>query len=256
MFNCVALLERSLRPGQFNSVMGGHGRQRGSERFQVLAGDAGRGYNRAMICPNDRTEMHPVQVASHYGQTILLEQCAGCGGIWFDEAELFRTRQGEARRIEHLDAGMLRAPSQITSAELHCPRDGAALFRFTDKHFPDSIILERCPSCRGVWLNRGDFTRYQEVRQARLTQPKEIIIGDDGLQEGVAGVLAAPGGGSSDSVLGRLGSFLSTPLDERTLRPMNPDKSGAAGEESGAPAENGIGAALNVVMLLLRLFVR
>ncbi len=215
----------------------------------VLAGDLYGGYNRAMICPNEKTEMRPVQIESHYGQTIMLEQCGGCGGIWFDESELFRARQGEARRIEQLDVAMLRAPSEIRDAELRCPRDGAALFRFTDRHFPEGIILERCPSCHGIWLNRGDFTRYQDARQQRMVPPREIIVGDDAVQAGVAGVLAAPAGGSPENVLGKLGKFLSTPLDERTLRPLDSDKSQAAG------AENAIGATLNVIMFLLRLFV-
>jgi Zn-finger nucleic acid-binding protein len=203
-----------------------------------------------MICPNEKTEMHPVQIESHYGQTIMLEQCGGCGGIWFDESELFRARQGEAQRIEQLDAAMLRTVSEIKTVELRCPRDGALLFRFTDRRFPDSIILERCPTCRGIWLNRGDFTRYQDHRQERMTPPKEIIIGDDGFEKGVAGVLAAPPSGNPENVLGKLGNFLSTPLDQRTLRPLS-----ASAEDKPAGAENAIGASLNVIMFLLRLFV-
>jgi Zn-finger nucleic acid-binding protein len=193
--------------------------------------------------------MHRVQIESQYGQPITLDQCGGCGGIWFDESELFRARQGEGRRIEQLDAALLRAPSEMTNGELRCPRDGSALFRFTDKHFPETIILERCPSCHGIWLNCGDFTRYQDTREVRMAPPKEIVIGDDGLQQSVAEMLAARAAPGPENVLGRLGNFLSTPLDERTLRPLASDKSQAG-------AESAIGTALNVIMLLLRLFVR
>ena len=118
-----------------------------------------------MICPNDAVEMHPAKVLSHYGQPIILDQCEKCGGIWFDESELFRAKRGEAEKIELLDAEALRTSSQIETSPLLCPRDRAKLYRFTDKHFPDTIILVRCPTCHGVWLNRGEFTRYQKLRQ-------------------------------------------------------------------------------------------
>ena len=49
-----------------------------------------------MKCPNDSTEMCQVKIEGHYGQPILLEQCKECGGIWFDEMELFSARHGEA----------------------------------------------------------------------------------------------------------------------------------------------------------------
>ena len=125
-----------------------------------------------MICPNDGAGMRQVKVMSHYGQAIVLEQCAKCGGIWFDESELYRAKQGEAARIEMLDVEELRSPAAIQNASLLCPRDGAVLSRFQDRYFPGDIILERCPSCNGVWLNRGQFTRYQEYREA-LKRPKE-----------------------------------------------------------------------------------
>ena len=56
-----------------------------------------------MICPNDNIEMHQVRIESYYGQPIFLEQCENCGGIWFDESELYRAKQGEANKIELLD---------------------------------------------------------------------------------------------------------------------------------------------------------
>jgi Zn-finger nucleic acid-binding protein len=225
------------------------GRLRGCEPgTRTLALPARPGYNRAMLCPNDQTEMHPVTVASHYGQTITLDQCGECGGVWFDESEMFRAGQGEARRIEQLDAEKLRSPTAIQEVTRLCPRDGAALFRFADKHFPDNIILERCPSCRGIWLNQGDFTRYQDARRPRLTPPPEVIIGDDGLPTGVTGILAAGDSPNRDNVVGRLGTFLSMPLDERTLQPLesNADQAGAA---------NAVASTLSVLMTLLRIFV-
>ena len=53
-----------------------------------------------MLCPNDNTEMRQVKILSQYGGPVFVDQCEKCGGIWFDESELFRAGQGEAERIE------------------------------------------------------------------------------------------------------------------------------------------------------------
>ena len=125
-----------------------------------------------MIYPNDNTQMRQVKIQSHYGQPIILEQCSQCGGIWFDESELFRAKQGESDKIELLDTEILRAPANIEGLARNCPRDKAQLFQFKDRYFPKGIILERCPSCKGVWLNRGAFTRL--VRN--LLAPKKRVL--------------------------------------------------------------------------------
>ena len=195
-----------------------------------------------MNCPNDNSCLHPVSVRSHYGQPIMLEQCSQCGGLWFDEAELFRARQGEAEKIETLDAETLRAPTHIFQAALKCPRDGATLYRFEDRYFPMGIILERCPACSGIWLNRGHFTKFQQARReiesTRAEQP-----GDEKLQEDIERIMALHREGDDSSTLNRLAAFLSTPVDRSSLQPLN---------EQYEPQEDGRASRLlDVVMTLL-----
>ena len=60
-----------------------------------------------MICPNDKIEMHKVTVMSHYDLPVDLDQCPSCGGIWFDRAELYTAKYGEAAKIETLEADSL-----------------------------------------------------------------------------------------------------------------------------------------------------
>ena len=64
-------------------------------------------YNVPMNCPNDNTPMHQVQITANYGQPLFLDQCDCCGGIWFDESELYRARQGEADKVDLLDTYIL-----------------------------------------------------------------------------------------------------------------------------------------------------
>ncbi len=199
----------------------------------------------AMKCPNDGTEMVPVKIESHVGQTIVVDQCPECGGIWFDRSELYRARQGEADRIEMVNTDSLRAPSNV-AATLHCPRDESPLARFEDKYFPTEIVVARCPACDGFWLNRGEFTRYQNLRFDRRNR----AIEDKRLEEDIQRLLATNHPESTSEALTRIANFLSTPIDRQTLRP----DSGIIVEEPGPPgsAVELVAGLLNVV---LRLFI-
>jgi Zn-finger nucleic acid-binding protein len=168
-------------------------------------------YNESMLCPNDRTQTHQVKIVGHYGEPIIVDQCEQCGGIWFDESELFRAKQGDAERIESLDTGILRTLSTIEHPDLICPRDEATMQRFTDRYFPQDIVLMRCPSCHGIWLNRGIFTKYQQFRQGLMRVKKSPQ--DEKLKESIAQLTASYESGRSTGTLSKLGEFLSTPVD-------------------------------------------
>jgi Zn-finger nucleic acid-binding protein len=200
-----------------------------------------------MKCPNDNTEMHQVKIESHYGQPIFLEQCKECGGIWFDEMELFSAGHGEAEKIEVLDSKSLWTPTNMEKQILRCPLDQSKLFRFKDQYFLKGIILERCPSCNGIWLNRGDFTKFQQARQ-ELEQPKEKSSKDKKLEEDIKCILSEHNAKGASNTLEKLGSFLSTPIDRDTLLPL---------EQSEKQLEQGKTAnlILNVLMSILRVLI-
>jgi Zn-finger nucleic acid-binding protein len=163
-----------------------------------------------MLCPNDSTEMHEVKIVSHYGVPIIIDQCEKCGGIWFDEAELFRAKQGEAERIETLDAEILRTPATIENSTLLCPRSEVKMRRFTDRYFPQDIVLVRCPLCHWIWLNRGAFRKYQQFRQG-LMRPKKKSPQDEGLQKNITHLVKSYESGRSTETLKKLRAFLYTP---------------------------------------------
>ena len=84
----------------------------------------------------------------------------GCGGIWFDVAELelmndraaaalHRVWQHPQREVEH-------------AAERLCPRcPGKVLER---KWFSEAkkVEIDQCPQCAGIWLDDGEFTTIRE----------------------------------------------------------------------------------------------
>jgi len=203
-----------------------------------------------MLCPNDSIEMHQVKIVGHYGGPIIVDQCEKCGGIWFDESELFRAKQGEAERIEVLNAGILRTPTTIENSELICPRDKAAMHRFTDRYFPQDIVLVRCPLCHGIWLNRGMFTKYQQFRQ-KLMSSKKISLQDKKLEERVGQLVASYESGRSTKTLIGLGEFLSTPIDSGYTRDF-----GYTPAVGGVADASGIaGFALTGLLTILRFFI-
>lgn len=163
--------------------------------------------------------MHHVKIVAHYGQPIIVDQCQRCGGIWFDEAELFRAKQGEADRIEMLDADIIRAPTMIEESELLCPRDRAVMLQFVDRYFPQDIILVQCPSCRGIWLNRGGFMKYQKFRQGLLQRSQQKSTADKRRTE-IKKLVQSYESGRTTGTLRKLGEFLSTPIDRGALVPL------------------------------------
>lgn len=188
--------------------------------------------------------MHRVKIAGHYGEPIVIDQCKKCGGIWFDESELFRARQGESEKVEMLDTATLRTHSMIKKPDLTCPRDEAAMQLFADKHFPPDIVLVRCPSCHGIWLNRGTFTKYQQFRQELIHANKSPQ--DEEVKDRIAQLVASYEAGCSDGTLKRLGEFLSTPVDSV----HTPD----LGDTSDARSIAGL--ALATLLTILRLVFR
>ncbi|MEN8614275.1 zf-TFIIB domain-containing protein [Dehalogenimonas sp. THU2] len=157
-----------------------------------------------------------------------------------DESELFRARQGEAAKLEPANMAILIRPAAIEDHPMTCPRDGKWLTRFSDEHFPEEIILEQCPACRGLWLNRGHFIGYQRFREQQWTARIETP-GDPKLRAELQQLVDEYQAGKSTETLQKLGKFLSTPMDP--------------GAPRNAEAEQAVSTVMGVVMALLRAFV-
>jgi uncharacterized protein len=101
---------------------------------------------------------------------MTLDICyGGCGGIWFDRAEL-----------EHMDPRasislhtVWRDPNTKVSltGERVCPRClNQALER---KVFSEVIRVEvdQCPKCEGLWLDEGEFSRIYKASGGKAAMP-------------------------------------------------------------------------------------
>ena len=80
---------------------------------------------------------------------------------------------------------------------------------------------------------------------------KELTNEDKKLQEQVQLMLAEHHADGNNDTLSRLGKFLTTPLDAKTVLPFNSQGS----DDDSSNTGNTISAVLNVLTTLLRLFV-
>jgi Zn-finger nucleic acid-binding protein len=169
--------------------------------------------------------MKSVQIESHYGQSLTIDQCPKCNGIWFDASELFRAKAGTAKNIEPANTTTFSPAATHADATLYCPIDHAPLLAFSDINFPKDIKIESCRTCGGFWLNHGEFTQFQRFCE----QNKQLL--SNTFNEQIDRLLANHNTNSTYSTLGKLGTFLSTPIEPYTLKvlpkigePLEPPK--------------------------------
>ena len=62
----------------------------------------------------------------------------------------------------------MRCPSLVRGEPLRCPNDGARLVEIVRS----GVLLDACPECRGVWLDRGELDKKMEGRRREQRNPE------------------------------------------------------------------------------------
>ncbi len=118
-----------------------------------------------MNCPNCQAESNTVSVKSlNPGMVVNLDQCPKCGGIWFDQDELYQVPIDEAKKIDAADKDLLEKLGPI-NRNLLCPVDETKLGRLIDPNIPQDVHIFRCPKCSGAWLNKGELIKFDEEKK-------------------------------------------------------------------------------------------
>lgn len=125
-------------------------------------------------CPQCDVPMQEAAVRANPGSLIQLDQCLRCGGIWCDKWELFSLDPDDAERLDTVNEELLAALTGTASQALYCPRCTSKLARLKEPLLPEDIILQRCTRCEGIWLNRGQMTRYKNYQ--KITRSKKMGI--------------------------------------------------------------------------------
>ena len=121
-----------------------------------------------MKCPACGNELTSMKV----GQ-ITVDVCEnGCGGIWFDKAELLRFDEPDEKAGEILTS-IRRNPDAVVNTQEkrkcpHCKNIVMMRHYFTIKR---EVIIDECPKCGGIWLDAGELdTIRKEYDSAKARQ--------------------------------------------------------------------------------------
>ncbi len=128
-------------------------------------------------CPECGGRLHEVYAQANYGRVLLLDQCRSCGGVWFDKWELSFTTSEAIRKLEAIDIKSLLSENPEEKGKGLCPRCEKALALFTDPNLPKDALIERCPGCSGLWLNRGELGKYARHKDS-FSRGKVSVSGE------------------------------------------------------------------------------
>jgi len=99
--------------------------------------------------------MHKV----HY-QSIEVDRCTQCGGIWFDEFE--KEQLKALKGSESVDTGSASEGAEFDAIDrIDCPVCQVEMTRMVDPR-QSHIWFESCPVCYGVFFDAGEFKDYKQ----------------------------------------------------------------------------------------------
>ena len=125
-----------------------------------------------MQCPGCSTEMASQSQEGHYGRTLSLDWCVGCGVFWFDAQESIALTPGSILRLFAQIGSERAAPQAPLSDQLACPRCRARLERTVDMARATRFHYFRCPRDHGRLITFGEFLR--EKNFVRPLAPAEL----------------------------------------------------------------------------------
>ena len=209
------------------------------------------------LCPECGIEMDKVSTMSHYGSPIFLQQCAKCGGLWFDNMQPYQVRFSEVDKVDTLpaiDADKLRQKTAASSRYYTCPKDATPLEIFEDPNFPKDLQIQSCPQCGGFWFNHGEFHEFEEQRLKRMIASgvkTEIIPEEkkqpDEFQQKIDSLLKSHEGEHTYDSMAKAAQFLTRPVNVS-------EDAGSAGffgvGDSSGQAANIVFAILRILMML------
>jgi Zn-finger nucleic acid-binding protein len=133
-----------------------------------------------MNCPHDRTPLE----SRDYEASIQVDECSSCGGRFLDQGELSKIQETVERdysdRLKNLPdlVGSAHAAALASSKPpIECPKCSVAMER-REHGYTSQILVDVCPQCRGVWLDRGELEALEvffERVQRELTPEDEVL---------------------------------------------------------------------------------
>jgi Zn-finger nucleic acid-binding protein len=109
-----------------------------------------------MNCPKCHSPFEAVSF-----QSIEVDRCTGCKGIWFDAQE--ETRLKTMQGSEQIDVGDPDVGKKFNElGNIACPKCQAKMIRMVDAG-QQHIWYESCPVCYGAFFDAGEFSDWKDT---------------------------------------------------------------------------------------------
>ena len=125
-----------------------------------------------MQCPGCSHEMVAQTLEGHYGRSVQLDWCAGCGAFWFDTNESLALTPGSVLRLFTLIHEKRAEARRPLSDALACPRCHVRLAHTVDVQRGTRFHYFRCAGEHGRFITCGEFLR--EKNFVRPLAPAEM----------------------------------------------------------------------------------
>lgn len=89
---------------------------------------------------------------------VIIDVCPKCQGAWFDKGELDRLDDSVWTNVEEIDFEQVSSDHK----DIQCPKCQEKLDPISPRDAKE-LIVDRCPSCQGFWLDKGELDQMREV---------------------------------------------------------------------------------------------
>ena len=119
-------------------------------------------------CPKCGAEVEHVQCGK-----VLIECCLNCKGLFVD---LYELKMPEIDRFATAEGSSLRKDEKILDKmNITCPKCKVEMIK-KKVLLKAGLTLDVCPSCHGIWFDRGELAQYVQKKFHRPTRiPVELI---------------------------------------------------------------------------------
>jgi len=118
------------------------------------------------ICPNDHLELHRSKLKG-----VSIDECRKCHGIWFDKDELKTVKDRTDGDIRWINFEIFQEQdNKFGKGETSkkCPNDKTIMNVL--QYSGSKIVIEKCPMCQGVWLDKNELTKIIKSLEKRIYQ--------------------------------------------------------------------------------------
>ena len=98
-------------------------------------------------------------------QSLEIDQCFVCGGVWFDKGELDKYTTEKITIINAPSIGKT-LDKEMNAKEGNCPKCSVAMKKTPYDKEP-SITLDVCEKCKGIWLDSTEVDRVERANKAK-----------------------------------------------------------------------------------------